>query len=194
MLLALKCSLKTQECHEVLQKPGQGKPSLQQDLKNSKVDFPGLPIQHKPLTRLCDQLHWNNSQFYPLYTCYHLLLLTSLVLKFDPIAAQSHVSPVLKVTESYGWQELLMQVRGGGKEILWRGSPAPPPDYSQSLGKHLPASCSLLEHLNWVSRMKSNSFSTHWDFWGGCWSPFLPWHFSLEILMVIKSFAFMQQL
>lgn len=85
MLLALKCSLKTQECHEVLQKPGQGKPSLQQDLKNSKVDFPGLPIQHKPLTRLCDQLHWNNSQFYPLYTCYHLLFLPHLYLNLIPL-------------------------------------------------------------------------------------------------------------
>lgn len=86
-MLPLKCSWKTQMCREVLQKPRLGKPSLQQDLRNSKLDFPGLPIQHKPLVLLCDQLHWNNRGFYPLYTCYHLLLLTSLVLKFDPIAA-----------------------------------------------------------------------------------------------------------
>lgn len=87
MLLALECSLKTQMCHEALQKPRLGKPSLQQDLRNSNLGFPGLPVQHKPLILLCDQLHWNTRDIYPLYTCYHLLLLTSLVLKFDPIAA-----------------------------------------------------------------------------------------------------------
>lgn len=115
-----------------------------------------------------------------------LFCLPRLYLNLIPLQTQLHVSPVLKVTESYGWQELLMQVRGGGIGILWRGSPAPPPDYFQSLGCHLPASCSLLEHLNWVSRMKSNSFFTHCDVQGRCWSPFLPRYCCLEILLVMK--------
>lgn len=128
-----------------------------------------------------------------------LFCLPHLYLNLIPLQPQLHVSPVLKVTESYGWQELLMQVRGGGIGNLWRGSPAPPPDYFQSLGSHLPASCSLLEHLNWVSRMRSNSFSPFLPtvlFTEEAEAPFCPgialsrWYW----LLAMKSFVFMHQL
>lgn len=97
--------------------------------------------------------------------------LPHLNLNLIPLQPQLHMSPMSKDTKLYSWQELLMQIRGGGIGILWRGSPAPPLYYFQSLGSPLPASCSLLEHLNWVSRMKSNLFFTCCDVWGEHWSP-----------------------
>lgn len=64
-----------------------GKPAFQpQDLRNSKLALCGSPVRHKQLILLCDQLNRNIKLFYPLYSCYWLLLLTSLELKFDPIA------------------------------------------------------------------------------------------------------------
>lgn len=111
--------------------------------------------------------------------------LPHLNLNLIPLQPRLHVSPMSKDTKSYSWQELLMHIRGGGIGILWRGSPAPPLYYFQSLGSPLPASCSLLEHLDWVSRMKSNLFSTCSDVWGEHGSPSQPGDCFLENTTVL---------
>lgn len=104
-------------------------------------------------------------------TCFFCL--PHLSLNLIPLQTQLHISPIVEETKLYSWQELPMKIRGGGIGVLWRNSTAPPLYYIQSLGSPLPASCILLGHLNWVSRAKSDFFSTYFDVWVGHWSPSL---------------------
>lgn len=135
--------------------------------EEQQIYFPW--IAHTPQT-VCSPL-WSTELWSDDFTHFMLAIsffcLPHLSLNLIPLQSRLHISPMLEDTKSYSWQELLMQIRGGGIEILWWGGPAPPLYYFQSLGSSLPASCSLLEHLNWVSRTKSDFFSTYCDIWAG---------------------------